>query len=92
MGWETLALYAFGALTVIGIVIVGYRMLRREARRGGADSEAMERLEEMAKRQKRGEDVASGPLPLGLADQLYWMRWLREKAHRRQSKALPDDE
>jgi len=85
MGWQTIAAYATIAIVVIAIVLIAFRMLRREARKTGADSEANKTLEEVLRRDQIGHKLAGGPIPLDRDEQLKRLRALAAKADRRRT-------
>ena len=85
MGWQTLALYGIGAVSIVGIIYVLFRTWRKDSQQIGADSEAKKNLEEIIKVQKVRDRMDSGPLPLSEREQLKRLRILLKKADRRRS-------
>ena len=79
MGWQTLAAYGAAAVVVIAIVLIAFRMLRREALDRGEDREAKENMEEVLNLDRVGHESDPEPIPIGLTEQLRRLRNLLSK-------------
>jgi len=84
-GWQTLALYGLGAISVVSIIYIAFRMIRGEARKTGADSNAKDNLEAIIKQERTSHELDAGPIPLSQREQLKRLRELLAKADRRRS-------
>jgi len=87
---------------VIGIVagvaalgLLAYFLVKaygRESKSGAVDKTKREQLEEAIRRENKADIIGAGPIPLSVAEQLRRLRALRERLHRRRSKAMSDDD
>ena len=91
MGWQTLALYGAGAVVAIAIVYIAFRMIRREARKTGADSEALETLEKVLEADEKSHELDGRPVPIHLAEQQRRMRALQARLARHRGGEVSDD-
>lgn len=83
MGWETYAMIGAGALVVIGIIYIAFRMIRREARSVGGEREARKILEEILEIDKKKHKHDGEPVPIELRAQLERLRALLDRLPRR---------
>jgi hypothetical protein len=91
-GWQTLALYGAGALVAVAVVYIAFRMLRKEARKTGEDSEARKTLETVLEMDERLHELDGRPAPLSRPEQLRRLRALQARLPRRWRKKMPGND
>jgi hypothetical protein len=82
--WQTVALYGTGAVVTVAVIYIAFRMIRREARRVGGDSEARETLERMVEMDHRSHEMDGRSIPLSKHEQLSRLRSLQARLSRHQ--------
>jgi hypothetical protein len=90
--WQTIALYALGAVAIVGVIYIAFRMIRREARKTGEDSEARKTLEERAKEHEKSHKLDGRPPPLSRAEQLRRLRAIQKRLPDHERWTMPGDE
>lgn len=73
--WQTALLIVAGAIVVIALVALGYRMVRKTSTSAGGDKRELDIVRQSAERQKKADKVFAEPT----ADERAWLAKSRRR-------------